>query len=467
MRQEECGQITVFLGLMLISFFLILSICVEGIYIQMKKADFTEQQMLSGEHVQANFHKELLEQFHLFAIDGRYYTKMETSIKKHWEQNFDIPLDILQLSAVTKITDDEAIMKHQICEYMKYKQSIDLLKSLKKSFQGIEEDEKTESFKSKFETDLDEKESDSSVNLSKEETNIIDDPRKGLKEILSGGVLKLVMPENKTISTQAVSIVYGKEDHKKEKKIDFFSRKSVADFLETSGKESARNQLTSEGLSVIYMGTFLRNATGQKAEKGIQYEMEYLIAGKGSDKENLKSVVNRLMIVRLGLNYAHLLSSTKKQAEAYALAVQIANLTSTVPGVVEGLKQLIMAAWAYGESIIDLRSLLKGNKIAFVKNEENWQLSLSSLARLSAKEKNIENGITYKDYLQLLLLMQSDKKEKYRRMMDVIEQRIQEKQTDFLLSECVFSYQMTAGLKVPLLFYDTSYELKEKRVYVY
>ncbi|MDO4170182.1 MAG: DUF5702 domain-containing protein, partial [Lachnospiraceae bacterium] len=210
-----------------------------------------------------------------------------------------------------------------------------------------------------------------------------------------------------------------------------------------------------------------RNATNKNVKEGMQYEMEYLIAGKNSDQKNLQYVVNRLLLLRFGLNYSHLLSSGKKQAEAYALATQIANITATVPGVVEGIKLLIMAAWAYGESVIDLRGLLKGNRIAVIKNEQNWQLSLSGLANLSAQEKQSENGITYQDYLQILLLLQSESKEKYKRMMDVIEQRIQEQQSDFLLSECVFSFQMTVGMKVPLLFYDTSYELKNERVYVY
>lgn len=466
MRKTECGQMTVFLSLLLISFLLILSVCVEGIYIQMKSADFAEQQMVSGEYAQANYHRELLEQFHLFAIDGRYYAKMESSLKRNWEQNMGIQPEILKVSNIIAITENEAIIKHQIREYMKYKETTDILNSLKKSFQGVGDDTQTKDLKNKLETIEDETTQLKKDDLQNEKIDVKEDPRKGLSELLSGGILNLVM-SNREISTKTISIVYGKENSKKDKTVDFFHKKSVAAFLEDMNKDFAINQIASDGLTVSYVGLVCRNATNKNVKEGMQYEMEYLIAGKNSDQKNLQYVVNRLLLLRFGLNYSHLLSSGKKQAEAYALATQIANITATVPGVVEGIKLLIMAAWAYGESVIDLRGLLKGNRIAVIKNEQNWQLSLSGLANLSAQEKQSENGITYQDYLQIILLLQSESKEKYKRMMDVIEQRIQEQQSDFLLSECVFAFQMTVGMKVPLLFYDTSYELKNERVYVY
>lgn len=135
--------------------------------------------------------------------------------------------------------------------------------------------------------------------------------------------------------------------------------------------------------------------------------------------------------------------------------------------MVEGIKLLLLAAWSYGESIIDIRSLLKGNKIPLVKTEAAWQLKLSNLSALTANEKNSQKGNTYEDYLKILLFLQLDSKEKYLRMMDMIEQRIQEEQSDFQLSECVFSYKMTAEKEVPSLFYGINYQLENSRTYVY
>ena len=84
MKNEECGQVTIFLSLLLISFLLILSVCLEGIYLHIQKGRIAQQQAAAGEYAQANYHKELLEQYHIFAIDGRYGAKMEASLKRNW-----------------------------------------------------------------------------------------------------------------------------------------------------------------------------------------------------------------------------------------------------------------------------------------------------------------------------------------------------------------------------------------------
>ncbi|MDO4171038.1 MAG: hypothetical protein Q4D45_14290, partial [Lachnospiraceae bacterium] len=271
MRKAECGQMTVFLSLLLISFLLILSVCVEGIYIQMKSADFAEQQMVSGEYAQANYHRELLEQFHLFAIDGRYYAKMESSLKRNWEQNMGIQPEILKVSNIIAITENEAIIKHQIREYMKYKETTDILNSLKKSFQGVGDDTQTKDLKNKLETIEDETTQLKKDDLQNEKIDVKEDPRKGLSELLSGGILNLVM-SNREISTKTISIVYGKENSKKDKTVDFFHKKSVAAFLEDMNKDFAINQIASEGLTVSYAGLVCRNATNKNVKEGMQYE---------------------------------------------------------------------------------------------------------------------------------------------------------------------------------------------------
>ncbi len=464
MKNEECGQVTIFLSLLLISFLLILSVCLEGIYLHIQKGRIAQQQAAAGECAQANYHKELLEQYHIFAIDGRYGAKMEASLKRNWTYHTGNAPSVLHISNEVDVTEsDGQILRHQIREYMKYAESAKLLDQIKDSLSGVKEEAETDSIKDQVEH-IKEEDSDQEVQV---EEQPVQDPRKGLKKLLSEGLLPLVLPEGKNISEQAVNIVYGKKDGTKEKKIDFFRKDSVAEYLSTNGKKTAGKNLATEGLAAAYAAEVFQDAVGQRYKDGVQYEMEYLIAGKATDTENLKSVVHRLMAIRFGLNYAYLLSDGGKQAQAYALAVQIGTIASAVPAVVEGIKMLIMAAWAYGEAVIDLRGLLKGNKIPLIKKEENWQLSLHNLAKLSAETKSDQSGISYQDYLKILLLLQSDQKEKYMRMMDLMEQRIQIKQPDFVLQECYFSYQMTVESKIRSLFFKNTYIVKDTRNYVY
>lgn len=467
MKQVECGQMTVFLSLLLISFLLILSVCIEGIYVQTEKANFMEQQLLMGEYAQANYHRELAEKFHIFAVDSRYVSKMDTSLKVKLEQNAGSSFNRFAISNKINITDqDGEILRHQIREYMKYEETSKMIDSIKNSFSGVENDEDTKQLKSTI-NNIETEKGKIDVGEEIKESSKAEDPRESLNKLLKKDILSLVMPQGKKISEKEISIIYGKEDKKKDLKIDFFNKDSVSDLFHVSNKTTALNQLSTEGLGVLYAAEFFRNAADKESTDGIQYEVEYLISGKSTDRENLKAVVHKLLAIRFALNYSYLLSDSAKQAEAYALAAAIANIGSSIPGIVEGIKILLLAAWSYGESMIDIRSLLKGNKIPLVKTETTWQLKLSNLATLTAKEENSREGNTYKDYLKILLFLQLDSKEKYLRMMDIMEQRIQEKQSDFQLSECIFSYKMTAEKEVPSLFYGINYQLENSRIYTY
>src|SRR5699024_10657524 len=50
--------------------------------------------------------------------------------------------------------------------------------------------------------------------------------------------------------------------------------------------------------------------------RSLEYEVEYIISGKASDRENLESVLTKVFLIRLALNYVYLLGDSGKQAEA-------------------------------------------------------------------------------------------------------------------------------------------------------
>ena len=58
----------------------------------------------------------------------------------------------------------------------------------------------------------------------------------------------------------------------------------------------------------------------------LAYELEYILQGKGSDKENLESVLFRLFLLRISGNYGCLAKDMGRVAEAEALAVTISAL---------------------------------------------------------------------------------------------------------------------------------------------
>ena len=76
----------------------------------------------------------------------------------------------------------------------------------------------------------------------------------------------------------------------------------------------------------------------------MDYELEYLIGGYENDQKNLEAVVKKILPIRLGINYAYLLTDEVKKAEAEVLALSLCTLL-TVPGITEVVKHAILLAW--------------------------------------------------------------------------------------------------------------------------
>ena len=125
-----------------------------------------------------------------------------------------------------------------------------------------------------------------------------------------------------------------------------------------------------------------------------------------------------------------------------------------VPEITEAAVQVILLAWAYGESIMDLRTLLAGKKVALAKSKETWQLQLSGLLKLGTEEdmnegQDVENGQDYQDYLRMLLFLE-DSNTKALRTLSVIESNLQNVygQTYFRADICVSRMEIESSSKL-------------------
>lgn len=178
-----------------------------------------------------------------------------------------------------------------------------------------------------------------------------------------------------------------------------------------------------------YLIRYLCDYTDKVSDRGLNYELEYLIGGKSEDTANLKLVVTELLAIREAMNMASLMSSASKQAQALAMATLLAGATAN-PAIIEAVKYGILAAWAYAESVLDLRTLLQGGKIAVLKSEADWTSSLDAIPVLLSgwsQAKSSGTGISYKDYLGLLLFFHS-RKTLAIRAMDVQEAAIRKQE---------------------------------------
>ena len=141
-------------------------------------------------------------------------------------------------------------------------------------------------------------------------------------------------------------------------------------------------------LFASYLTEHFLNYTNQQNIHPLSYEAEYLLAGKVSDEENLEWVAKRLLAIRLGMNYAGILADSKRMSEAETISITVSALM-LAPEAKEIVKQALLFWWAYEDSIVDLQSLYRGEKVPLLKTDT-------------------EDGVkvSYEDYLKTLLLIE-------------------------------------------------------------
>ncbi len=229
-----------------------------------------------------------------------------------------------------------------------------------------------------------------------------------IKELKKADVLTLVMPRgmavsgkqiNRTTTLEHRQLIQGNEPWSSSG--DWYEKVLYQQFLQTQ------------------FGCF---TSGSVSAGALDYELEYIQAGKASDRANLKSVVQTLLSLREGANYLYLQTDAAKQAEAYELAAAIAAAFAVAPAT-PLVAQGILAAWAYAESILDVRTLLSGGRIPWIKTAESWSSDLSGIGSLltgNATAKTTEQGEDYPGYMQKLLYLKSARDLNYR-AMDLME----------------------------------------------
>lgn len=465
MIRDEQGSMSSFLAMLFLVFLLLISVCVEGIYMYTAKGKAMGVYMSGLSHTKGNYQKELADLYHIYAMDPRYRKKIETDFSERMKESLDQNGDAFRFqTGSAKISDtldlsaqQGEVLKYQIRQQIQYEAGGDILKNWTKKMKagndqqneisGIKDQiqkEEEEAKKQQEQTKQQENEKTSTPTSSAKK-----DPRKGFMKLLKEGSIPLIMGKKK-VSDLPINIVYGKKDTSKQSAWDFMNRKTVEKELDEFKNTSSTSSFASELPVVLYATKYFHFLTDTTKKDGIKYEMEYLIAGKDSEKENLGTVFWKMIALRFVTNAACVYQDPAKEKEAALLAASILGVTGFPPAVAVA-KNLLLLALAYGESVIDVRNLAEGNKVPAVKTTSNWQLSFSGLATLNCKRKPVKEGMSYEDYLFLLLAAQKDKRQKYFRMMNLMEENIRKKVPDFKLDQCISSYKITQNLKLKKL----------------
>lgn len=314
----------------------------------------------------------------------------------------------------------------------------------------------------------------------------VKDPREALTMLLKYPILSLLMDDNisdATLDIESLSDFVSPEhgvtafsgfmdyrditQHLKENSLDIF------DITETIPKS-----FLTDCYIMDYFSTATNlNKTGDHS--ALAYEVEYILSGNSSDASNLQTVINRISIIRMVMNMVYLMGNTAKSSAVRAVAAAL-SAALLMPFLEEIFYLLILAAWAYGEALMDCRRLLDGKTVPFLKDDRTWMLSLEQLGNISAGqlkqwscEDDFSEGMNYEDYLRLLLLGVSRDK-KYIRLLNLIEAntRLEDGCDSFLLKDCVLGIGVCADFVFYPLFYpnilgNNSYEHHVRRFIAY
>ncbi len=345
----------------------------------------------------------------------------------------------LKVTGYVLITDDDGeVFMNVVATYMKHNLGYEAAQTLKEKYeqgQSLEEsdvDDAISEAQEEIETAKQEA-SESGSGGSDTSSEVADNPLDAIVKIKKMGILALVVPNTSNLSDQSITLS------------ETIAKRTLNEGNATLSSEE--EDWYRKILVMQYYAQHYANYASPNTDGVLQYEQEYLIGGKSSDQENLKACINRILLIREAGNLTYLMSDSAKMAEAEAVATLLAGVTAN-PVIIEAVKYGILAAWAYAESLLDVRALLRGDKIALIKNSFQWTSDVEGLSQCASatfKAKNCSGGLSYSDYLNILLYTAGDTKAALR-AMDIQEQYLKQQSgyEDFQMDQMVVQLSVTA-----------------------
>ncbi len=449
------GEITVFLSLMLTILLSVLFTVIEtarnnAVEFQTECAvDMAMQSAL------AEYNKEALEQYDLLLTDIGYgtgeggYILLEQHLKGYLEDNLAIRdtlltdriTDLLQISvgsvAVTEATGmadgNGMVLERKAVDYMLNHYGMEDFSA----FLSISSTVEQEGF---LEHAMEEKRLENEQKIDQVDTTVTDEEGNRHRVPINNPADAV---NSRRGSSTILKLITGKKGIS-EQEADLktcISHRDVGQrdgWLQNKEKLSPAEELLFHKYLMRKCGTYVT----EKENSHLRYQMEYILAGKNSDRENLRIVTERVIMLRETANFLYLLSDSGKKAEAEALAMTLSAVI-LFPELKDLIKVSILIGWAYAESVNDCKVLLEGGKVPLLKSSADWKISLKNAMKLELEDSGTgsEKGLSYEDYLHILLAV-SDKGTRNMRFMDLMEMDIRQTpgNEEFCLDHCIHAF---------------------------
>ncbi len=195
-----------------------------------------------------------------------------------------------------------------------------------------------------------------------------------------------------------------------------------------------------------YLATHFSGFLEENKSGALAYELEYLIAGKGTDRENLSAVAMRICAVRTILHFVSLYTDGERKGVAEQAALAACGIIG-LPALKSVVTFLLLFVWALEEAMIDTAALLQGKKLLLYPGKTGGSLSFQEillfsksfvLERAKAKQEKKGAGIGYSEFLHLFLYLTPRENKKYR-AADLIQENLRITYRDsFRVERCVW-----------------------------
>lgn len=305
-----------------------------------------------------------------------------------------------------------------------------------------------------------------------QETGGAANPKDSLAGAWRKGILNLVCKDSESISDKSMEDpdAFAKFYGQQEKMADYENR--VSDFTTDDTVElmGVLGNMTDYVFDEFCLDRYIQKKFGNYVEKmtswkqALDYGLEYVVAGKGSDQENLKSVLHRILLIRTVINFMAINGDSAKKAEAEAAALAVVGFTGLQP-LITLTKTLILLTWSMVESLVDIAALLLQKHVPVIKKASEvttgfsqvFQINRDSIVgRASKCKKESNSSFGYMEYL-LLFLASTKQSTRLYRVMDLIQHNMRiNGYSDFRLGTCVHDVKVRGTMSFSAKFFHSA-----------
>ncbi len=302
------------------------------------------------------------------------------------------------------------------------------------------------------------------------ETGGGDNPKDSLSDAWRKGILNIVCKSPSQLSKKAISKPDSYAEYYKEQETfdDYGDRVSdfaASDDVSLTGIAGDLGNYGMSGFSLDqyierHFGSYVQEV-GKDWKQPLDYGWEYIAAGKASDSDNLKAVLNRILLIRTVVNFLALQRDSVKKEEAYAAAVAIVGFTGLAP-LITLTQTLILLTWSLSESFVDVAAILQKRHVPLMKGPSELVTGFAEIVQMGQKavtkralrfRKERKTSFGYKQYLLLFLALTKQSVRRYR-VMDLIQNGMQKNgYRGFQLGSCVYEMKVQGEFTFPSRFF--------------